>query len=252
MIENNVILIGYYGGDETHCNSAWQSTDVELGIDYPNEINKRSIAIFEATAGQKKKTPEELLKFLAEASHHTPFEKSLLHFQVTAEIATHIHFLKHRVGTSINTESARYKELQDKWYVPDDWKGTNAYAIGCNTDDYDYTVEPFATLNLPSNWAQALDEFNKLAHWLYHLAIEQLTPKLGRKRAKESARYFLPYAKQLNFDVSFNFRSFMHFQKLRNSVHAQKEVREIAELMLKQVQEIEGQPFGLSLKAFGY
>ena len=249
-MENKATLIGYYGGDETHCNSAWQSTEVELGIDYPSDINRRAMAIFEATAGNKKKTPEELLKMLAEAGHHTPMEKSLLHFQITSDIATHIHFIKHRIN-STNCESARYKELQDKWYLPGDWSKADLYGWEDQSMLVDFVLES-GEYDRPVTWLDMLDQFNKVGHQLYHQAIKELTPVLGRKRAKESARYFLPYAKQLNFDVSFNFRSFMHFQKLRNSEHAQKEVRELAQSMLQQVAEIPGQPFKLSLQAFGY
>ena len=41
----------------------------------------------------------------------------------------------------------------------------------------------------------------------------------------------------------FNWRSFYHFQQLRNSEHAQKEVRQLAEEMLNLVKNIEGNPF---------
>ena len=74
---------------------------------------------------------------------------------------------------------------------------------------------------------------------------------MGRKRAKESARYFLPYAKQLDFDCMFNFRSFVHFQGLRNSPDAQVEIEEIAQSMLEQVKAIPSNPFQYSLEAFG-
>jgi thymidylate synthase ThyX len=51
-------------------------------------------------------------------------------------------------------------------------------------------------------------------------------------------------------DIMFNWRSFYHFQKLRNSPDAQKEVRELAEEMLNQVKNIEGNPFEKTIKAF--
>ena len=47
----------------------------------------------------------------------------------------------------------------------------------------------------------------------------------------------------------FNFRSFAHFQKLRNDEHAQVEIREIAQKMLDLIKET-GQ-FDESIKAFG-
>ena len=40
-------------------------------------------------------------------------------------------------------------------------------------------------------------------------------------------------------------------EKLRNSEHAQLEIREIAQQMLDLVKSIEGQPFKFTLEAFG-
>ena len=77
-----------------------------------------------------------------------------------------------------------------------------------------------------------------------------MTPVLGRKRAKESARYYLPYATQITADIAFNWRSFMHFQGLRNDEHAQDEIHEIAQTMLDLIRETG--VFNASLDAFGY
>ena len=77
-----------------------------------------------------------------------------------------------------------------------------------------------------------------------------MTPILGRKRAKESARFFKTFNSQITMDVMFNWRSFVHFQRLRNSEHAQKEVRELAQQMLELVKGIEGNPFKHTLEAF--
>jgi thymidylate synthase (FAD) len=86
---------------------------------------------------------------------------------------------------------------------------------------------------------------------LYHKCLEDLTPILGRKRAKESARFFKTMNSQITMDVMFNWRSFYHFLKLRDSEHAQVEVRELAREMLKLVKEIEGNPFEHTINAFG-
>jgi thymidylate synthase ThyX len=45
-------------------------------------------------------------------------------------------------------------------------------------------------------------------------------------------------------------RSFANFQKLRNSEHAQKEIKEIAQEMLALVHNIEGNPFQYTLKSW--
>jgi thymidylate synthase ThyX len=48
----------------------------------------------------------------------------------------------------------------------------------------------------------------------------------------------------------FNWRSFYHFLQLRDSEHAQLEVRMVAQEMLRQVKEIGGNPFKETINAF--
>jgi thymidylate synthase ThyX len=84
----------------------------------------------------------------------------------------------------------------------------------------------------------------------YHTTLARLVEKgVSRKRAKESARLYLPYGNQITADVMFNFRSFVHFVRLRYSMHAQLEVREVARKMLEQVAQLDD--FAMSLEAFG-
>jgi flavin-dependent thymidylate synthase len=184
---------------------------------------------------------------LADQGHHTPFEKSTLHFLVNTDIATHIHLLKSRIGVSINGESARYKELkEDKFHLPDDWVG-----IPCTHEsDLSYFGEKFVLDT--ENWPTILEEYTQLGNNLYHACLKDLEPVLGRKRAKESARFFKTYNSQIQADVMFNFRSFHHFLELRNKPDAQKEIRDIAATMLDLVKNIEGNPFKYTLEAFGY
>lgn len=204
-MNNHVELVGTYGGDETHCLSAWTSTSREL------------------TEEKRARIPQFLAQ-LAQAGHTSVFEKSTLHFLVTCDIATHIQLLKHRVGVSVNAESARYKELRDdKFYVPQDWP----------------------------DWArEKLVRFMGDALNKYHDCIEELVADgIPRKRAKETARYYLPYANQIVQDVSFNFRSFAHFVGLRKTEHAQVEICELATEMVRLVAETGN--FDASLAAFG-
>jgi thymidylate synthase (FAD) len=204
-MNNTVELLGHYGDDLTHACSAWTSTSRELTDEKIARVPK-------------------LLNMLASEGHETPFEKSGLHFLVTVDQATHIHLLKHRIGVSINGESARYKELkEDKMYIPYDWSNT---------------------------WHFKLKEYTEQGNKLYHEALEYFTPILGRKRAKESARFFKTFNSQITMDIMFNWRSFAHFQQLRNSEHAQVEVRQLAQDMLDLVKNIEGNPFEHTINAF--
>lgn len=202
---NKVELIGYYGSDESHALSAWTSTSRDLTEDKRSRIPK-------------------LLKMLAENGHETPFEKSSLHFLVSTDIATHIHLIKHRIGVSVNAESARYKELkEDKYYVPSDW---------------------------PLDEQERYIEHMESSIQKYHASLERLVQGgMSRKRAKESARLYLPYGNQITADIMFNFRSFVHFVRLRYSEHAQLEVKEVARCMLEMVQSTGA--FNATLDAFG-
>ena len=203
-MENKVELLGYYGSDEVIACSAWTSTSRNLTDEKRGRIHR-------------------LIEMLWINGHETPFEKGTVHFLVDTDIASHIHLLKHRIS-SLNAESARYKELkEDKYYIPEDWS---------------------------DEWARKLSLYTQEGNQLYHECIKDLEPLLGRKRAKESARFFKTYNSQIQADISFNMRSFANFLKLRNSEHAQVEIRDIAAKMLELVEGIEGNPFKFTLGAF--
>lgn len=233
---NTVELLGFYGSDQVHAQSAWTSTSRDLTPEKIERIPK-------------------LLTMLATEGHHTPFEKSTLHFLVNVDQATHIHLLKHRIGVSINGESARYKELkEDKMYIPDDFIGVQtSKPLFIHDEDADGNEEGGElSWKQGTTWESILQDYTEIGNYLYHNCLEDLTPVLGRKRAKESARFFKTINSQISMDIMFNFRSFMMFQKLRNDVHAQKEVRELAQEMLDLVQNLPWDPFKHSLEAFGY
>jgi len=196
-MKNTAELIGYYGSDQVIAQSAWTSTSRDLTL-------------------EKLARVPHLIEMLWTEGHETPFEKASVHFLVTTDIASHIHLLKHRIS-SLNAESARYKELkEDKYYIPEDWN---------------------------KRWTDILIGHTEKSNALYHLCLEELTTLIGRKRAKESARFFKTYNSQITSDVQFNLRSFANFIKLRSSDHAQKEIRMLAQKMIEQVSNIEGKPF---------
>ena len=216
-MSNKVELIGYYGSDEVIACSAWTSTSRNL-----TEAKKARVG--------------KLIDMLWSEGHETPFEKGIVHFLVDTDIASHIHLLKHRIS-SLNAESARYKELkEDKYYIPEDWGDIK---VGRST----YNSETRFKTSEEHRWADILSEYTSIGNSLYHQCIEDLTPTLGRKRAKESARFFKTYNSQIQADIMFNMRSFANFIKLRNSEHAQLEIREIAQQMWNEVEKIKNEPF---------
>jgi thymidylate synthase (FAD) len=217
MNKNSVELIGHYGSDEVIACSAWTSTSREI------------------TEEKRARIPS-LIEMLWSNGHETPFEKGSVHFLVNCDIASHIHLLKHRIS-SINAESARYKELKEnKTYIPNDWTGARVLSL--------LGADPSMT------WDRLLKIYTDLGNAYYHACIKDLEPLLGRKRAKESARFFKTYNSQIQADVSFNMRSFANFLKLRKSEHAQLEIREIASKMLVCVKNIANNPFQYTINSW--
>ena len=154
--------------------------------------------------------------------HTVPFEHSWIQFAITCDTASHIQILKHRT-LSVNAESARYKEYTaDKYYIPEDWDVLNKNFLAVKTQD-------------------------AYRHYHCHIANNEH----DRKRAKESARYFLPYAIQVNLVVSGNFHAYANFWKLRNSDQAQLEIHQISAEMLRLVKETTNDSFRHSLDAWG-
>lgn len=211
MKSQPVELIAIFGDDITPAEAAWYSTAKEV----TDARIKRVPAMLEMLA--QGESPDNL-------PHSVPFEHTLISFRVTSEIATHIHVLKHRIGVSVSSQSQRYMELRcDDYYVPEDW---------------------------PEEHQEAFCRHINTSFVLYHSFVENLVGSgMDRKRAKESARFILPYATQIRYRVTFNLLSFVHFQKLRNSEHAQVEIRLVAEEMLRLV-KVTG-AFNNSLSAWG-
>lgn len=228
MNKNKIELLGWYGGDEAIACSAWTSTSRDLTEEKRTRIPKLINDLWNAEP----------------VPHGSPFEKGIIHFLVDTDIASHIHLLKHRIS-SLNAESARYKELkEDKFYLPEDWNGNDVDFLNFNSYD-NLTFKGIET------WKQLLESYTEIGNRMYHECLKQLTPVLGKKRAKESARFFKTYNSQIQSDIMFNMRSFNNFLTQRMDKHSQLEIQEISSEMLNIIKNIEGNPFEHTIKAWG-
>lgn len=224
MSKNNVTLVGWYGGDKAVARTAWTSTqkDVESATD--ESIRK---LIVDTLWNNKTGKP-----------HKTPFERAIVEFNITCEQASHIHLLKHRLA-NINGESARYMELkEDKYYLPSDWQDIVL------SEDVEHFAKGMPLLNV-------IKRYTELGNKLYHQSLKDVEKTLGRKRAKESSRFFKTMNSQLTLSVMMNMSCFANFINLRNAPDSQKEIRDISSKMIELVKNIEGDPFKYTLEAFG-
>lgn len=159
---------------------------------------------------------------LLRRGHSTPFERQCLRWRVLVDDATHIHILKHRIGTSVNGQSARYAELRDdNCYCPPDWPQETRAAF--------------------------LAEMEGVYARYHQLRLDLEAQGFSKARAKETARYILPKANQIYLDIQLNFQSFLHMLTKRDTHHAQREVREVVERMMDTVDAADVFPLAMAV-----
>src|SRR5574343_453129 len=157
----------------------------------------------------------DLLKFLAEHAHTSPFRHAQLQFRVKAPIFVLRQWQKHLIGaeyafkdTAWNEISGRYIEFDDEFYAPkeQDWR-LDAAGIG--------NRERCGALYI---------EAMSLAYDTYERLIKQGV-------AKEQARLVLPLSMYSEFIWTASLQAVAHFCALRRSPHAQAEIRKYGEAM---------------------
>ncbi len=173
---------------------------------------------------QMEEGDEQLIRFLLQNRHGTPFEQNFFRFRIKAPIFVFREWHRHRIGISINEWSARYSELKDDFYVP---IVENVRTQVGKPGHYVYQKLEAIKAAL---FVKALSGFSKAAFRLYMWAL-----KLGV--AKEQARFFLPVNIYSEMYWCCNARSLMNFLSLRNSDKAMFEIREYAKVLEEIFQE---------------
>ncbi len=151
------------------------------------------------------------------------------------------------VHNSHNGLSGRYRTMPNHYYfTPDDvvdiMKKTGRYDV---TDDID------------EEYIRVCEESNNF----YRLRLASLkdAEKEGKitnaeyKRAREIYRGVLPQANMTERVSIMNLRAWANFIRLRNSEHAQPEIRKVAQLMLEEVKKANVAPLAISaLESVGW
>jgi thymidylate synthase (FAD) len=225
-----VELQEFMGSDESIANAAWTST---------YDKDKRE---------EKYDDPEKiraLVPRLIREGHSTPVESVVLRFWMRLPIFTDRQHMTHRIA-SHNGLSGRYRTLPSDWFsLPED---ARAIFNKINTN---------AGNRVAREYDELCDEVNKAYEtWLAFAkqAEKQGTITNGEyKRVRETIRGVLPTAGMVERTTIFNLRSFANYQRLRNSDHAQPEIRQLAQLMLEAVEKAGVAPIAVAtLKETGW
>lgn len=143
-----------------------------------------------------------LINFLMKNRHGTPFEHNSMTFLISAPIFVFREFHRHRVGWSYNEESGRYKQLDAKFYVPDDQRPLVQQG---KPGHYEYVA---------GTEEQILNTHGNLVY-AYTIAYDSYEILLKQNIAKEVARMCLPVATYSSMYATCNARSLMAFLSLR-------------------------------------
>jgi len=185
--------------------------------------------------------PSELLiKYLMRNRHGSPFEHNQFTFLITAPVFVMREFHRHRVGWSYNEESARYRELQPHFWVPE--VGRKLVQIG-KSGHYELTHgTPETELAV-----------TEATHVAYEVAWRAYRKMLNAGVAREVARTVLPVGIYSSMYATCNARSLMHFLSLRTSAPSaaypskpQAEIEQVARAM----EQFLGQHMQFTWRAF--
>lgn len=224
-----VELQEFMGSDESIANAAWTST---------YDKDKRE---------EKYDDPAKiaaLVPRLIREGHSTPIESVVLRFWIRMPIFTDRQHMTHRIA-SHNGLSGRYRTMPSDYFALSA-DVTEILSKTCSSNGaiawlYENTCELANT-----RYRDCLDRLKSA-----ELAWEITNPEF--KRAREVLRGMLPTAGMVERTTLMNLRSFANYQRLRNSDHAQLEIREVAVKMLAEVEKAGVAPIAVAtLKEVGW
>ena len=205
--EGFVKVVDYMGSDESVVKAARVSYD----------------------ANNKPHTQEEnakLINYLMKHKHSSPFEMCEIELHIKAPLFVARQWMRHRTA-SYNEISARYTEVKDSFYVPDASRLTKQSKTNkqCSSQEAIDTIHADEFLNIVKIRNQHfIEEYNYFNSKEVDLA-------------KEINRINMPVSAYTEFYYKTNLKNLLHFIKLRDHPHAQKEIQEYAKVIDNIIQQ---------------
>ena len=175
------------------------------------------------STGTEEKTNEKkdrkLIRYLYKNEHLTPFEQVVFSFHIRSPLFVNQQILRHRTF-SFNQESARYKELEWKCYLPDKWR----------TQDTENKQGSLDAENVLADTCDVVIVQDK-AKMVYNNLLKD-------NIAREQARIVMPMAQYTEMYFTVDLRNLLHFIDLRSDKHAQQEIQDYANTILEILNKI--------------
>ena len=163
----------------------------------------------------------KLLEYLIDNRHTSPLEHLVFTFSVHCPLFIRGQWHRHRTW-SYNEISRRYTEIDMEFYTPSQLRRQAENNRQASFADPDFN---------PPELRAAISEHNRKSLQLY----EQL---LASGVCREQARGVLPQNMMVTFWGTVDLSNLLHFLELRDSDHAQAEIREYAQAIKKLIKPI--------------
>ena len=165
------------------------------------------------------KFDNKLITYLAKNKHDSCFEHQVVTIRLKVPLFVRSQIHRHRTF-SYNEISRRYVKDNLEFYWPDNWRKAADNVKQGSSDDI--AVEfSFGDMSDEQCMHNLHTELVNMYNWMinkYNICPEQ-------------ARMILPQNLYTQFYMTGNLRNWCHFLKLRLDPHAQKEIRDVAEMV---------------------
>ena len=192
-----------------------------LGSDYTILRAARVSTGNDASKGDKK--DRGLIRYLYRNEHLSPFEMTDLIWYVKCPIFVARQFFRHRTF-SFNEVSGRYKKFEWETFSPNAWRKQD-------TENRQGSFNELDSEDTRKDCDNFIEE-------TYSLAEKNYNSLLDSGVAREQARMIMPVGHYTEFYVKTDLRNLFHFLELRTDSHAQKEIQDVANEMLRQLKEL--------------
>lgn len=223
-----VELLDHMGNDNSIVDAARVSFS-KSHEQYSDEVNK-SLITYLAT-GQTNKDRKNLLRDMLNVNnfnkareiynairniktHWTPFAHTAITLRVSAPVPIRTQCFKHKQGLVENEESRRYITYEPEVFTPVFRKASSSLKQG-SLDEVHPDNE-----HLQEEYWYAVD-----------IALDTYTSLLEQGVPPEQARFVLPQGTMVNWIWTGNLYAFANFYVSRTAPEAQKEIRQLAELV---------------------
>jgi len=192
------------------------------------EVANAARVSYDKRSEEMSEKDDKLINFLWKEEHTSPFRHCVLSFEIYAPLMVARQHWKYAVASTFvddqngwNESSRRYITEEPEFYVPLEWRGAPENSKQGSGEKLDEITSEYLSTSL--------EGYVTMGEVLYSNAIEAGV-------APEQARMVLPQNTMTEWIWTGSLAAFVRVCKLRLDAHAQKETREIAQLIAEDLQ----------------